>query len=168
VGQLGIVPAQACQASGIYQVFTYGLLHVDTWHWLQNAIGLAVFGSVFEKQTSSWSMISIVVLGIALSGLCHVLVYPESQLPLMGFSGAVAALIGAVLVRSVPFAWLRWVLGLFALFTITALAIAAFGGDQPLPRPGDPAHVAHLAGLAVGIGFYFLNRASSAVSIRYE
>lgn len=168
VAQIGIVPARALQANGIYQMFTYGLLHVDTWHWLQNAVGLVVFGSVFEKQTSSWSLIGIAVLGIALSGLSHVLIYPNSQLPLMGFSGAVAALIGAVLVRSAPYAWLRWVLGLFALVTILALAIAALSGNQPLPQPGDPAHVAHLAGLAFGIGLHFLNRAWSAMSIWYE
>jgi membrane associated rhomboid family serine protease len=168
VDQIGIVPARALQANGMYQIFTYGLLHVDTWHWLQNAIGLAIFGSAFEKQTSSWSLIGIAVLGIALSGLAHVLIYPDSQLPLVGFSGAIAALIGAVLVRSVPFAWLQWVVGLFALLTIIALALAALRGNLPLPQPGDPAHVAHVAGLAVGIGYHFLNRVWSVIAIRYE
>ena len=151
VDQIGLVPAQAWQFGDAYKFLSYSLLHLDTWHWLQNAIGLAVFGRIMEKQTSSMSMLVLVISGAALAGVAHALVYPASALPLMGFSGAVAALIGAALMRSVQFALLRWVLGIFAVLIAGVLGFAAMRSNQPNPLPGDPAHVAHLAGLAIGI-----------------
>lgn len=151
VDHFALVPAQAWQFGEAYKLFSYSLLHLDTWHWLQNAIGLAVFGRIVERQTSSMSMILLVVAGAILAGAAHTVVYPTSTLPLMGFSGAVAALIGAALMRSVPLAWLRWVLVSFAYLTVCALGLAVIRGNLPNPLSGDPAHVAHLVGLAVGI-----------------
>jgi len=154
VDLFGLEPLQTWRMVEIYKLFSYSMVHLDTFHWLQNSLGLVLFGYVFEKRTSTKSLLFLVFAGVAFAGMTHVAMYPTSTLPLMGFSGAIAALIGAVLTGSVPLAWLQRAMVILAGLTIAALALAAAIGGLPLPSAGDPAHVAHLAGLALGIASY--------------
>jgi len=87
----GFIPARP----GIESAFSYMFLHGGFMHLLGNMIFLWLVGCVLEL---AWGRVMYIGLYIA-GGLCAVglfgLVYPDSTTPLVGASGAIAALMGA-------------------------------------------------------------------------
>ena len=115
---------------GDYHTYiTYGFLHADLAHILQNTIGLLVFGTVVELQARRFWYISIVAISIFAGALCVVhFPYPAPpDLPerVVGFSAAGWALnvmaIG-VLIRH----W-GWGKG---LFWVSVVLFGALGVDE--------------------------------------
>ncbi|MDQ2634812.1 MAG: rhomboid family intramembrane serine protease [Pseudomonadota bacterium] len=74
---------------------TYSLLHGSITHLAVNVIWLAAFGSPLANRVGSLRFLLFwVATSIAAAGL-HYVIYPESQAPLIGASGAISGMMGA-------------------------------------------------------------------------
>ncbi len=162
---------------GYSHLLTYAFLHGSPVHFLGNAIVLLFAGGLVERRLGCRTLAGLFVLGAVISGLSHLLLFPAETRPLLGVSGALAALLGAAAVvagnlgvrvripgttRSLELT-LRLLLVFWFLFQLAEL-LQVF-----LPGQGDlqVAYWAHIAGFAVGVAFvYALRHFTSASSSR--
>jgi membrane associated rhomboid family serine protease len=137
-----------------YTLLTYMFLHGDIFHLASNMLFLWVFGDNVEDAMGHIKyLVFYLVCGIA-AGLVHAYMLPESKLPLIGASGAVAGVIGAylvlhprVLVWVLAFRFIplkipaAWVLGVWVATQLVMVLVNQ--GDQV-------AWWAHIGGVVTG------------------
>jgi membrane associated rhomboid family serine protease len=145
----GAVPSNI--ESLVVAPFTHMLLHADWLHVGINAATLAAFGSPVERLLGGWRYLLLFVLcGLAGAAL-HVAFYPSDTSMMLGASGAISGLFGALLLvlRStgrmtamVPFTilWLALQVGL-GLFTTT-------------PSGDAIAWAGHIGGFIAGLALF--------------
>jgi membrane associated rhomboid family serine protease len=143
-------------------LFTYAFLHASWLHLLGNMLFVWVFGDNVEDAMGHVRFLAFYLAAAAAAAGAHVLVSPSSEAPLIGASGAVAAIIGAYLmlhphVRLWVLAFGRIPLRLPALWVLGAwLALQVWSaltdGD------GDVAWWAHIGGFLVGAGLVVVLR----------
>jgi membrane associated rhomboid family serine protease len=146
----------------VWSVFTYTFLHGGWSHIIGNMLFLWVLGDNIEDAMGSVRFFFFYMLCGAAGGIAHLLVYPDSVVPLIGASGAVAGVVAAylmlrpcakILVLIFGFVPLRlgsaWVLGFWALMQIWNVLT---------PAKGDTAWWAHIGGLLVGAALVVLLR----------
>ena len=135
-------------------LLTYMFLHGSWLHLIGNMLFLWVFGDNVEDATGHVRFVVFYLACGAFAALAHSLVLPESELPLVGASGAVAGVIAAYLMLHpkvriwVLILWripvrlsAMWILGVWiAIQIVNALTVH---GD-------DVAWWAHVGGLAAG------------------
>jgi membrane associated rhomboid family serine protease len=149
-----LAPDQPLQVPEGLTLITYQFFHGDVLHLLSNMLFLWVFGDNVEDAMGHVKFLAFYLLcGIA-GGLAHAFMLPDSRLPLIGASGAVAGVIAAYLIlhprvrvwvlafRFIP---LRisaaWVLGVWVITQFVMIAIA----------PADQvAWWAHVGGVVAG------------------
>jgi membrane associated rhomboid family serine protease len=138
----------------ILSVFTYTFLHGGWSHIIGNMLFLWVLGDNIEDAMGSVRFFFFYMLCGAAGGLAHLFMYPDSVVPLVGASGAVAGVVAAYLMLR-PCAKIvvlifglvplrlgsAWVLGFWALVQIWNVLT---------PAKGDTAWWAHIGGLVVG------------------
>ena len=71
-------------------------MHAGIMHLAGNVYFLIVFGRIVEAAWGAPRFAALYLSGGLLAALAHWAVYPDSTLPLIGASGAIAALMGAV------------------------------------------------------------------------
>jgi membrane associated rhomboid family serine protease len=138
----------------VWSVFTYTFLHGGWMHIIGNMLFLWVLGDNIEDAMGSVRFFFFYMLCGAAGGIAHLLIYPDSVVPLIGASGAVAGVVAAYLMlrpcaRIVVLVYglvplpLRsaWVLGFWALVQVWNVLT---------PVKGDTAWWAHIGGLAAG------------------
>lgn len=133
---------------------TAQFLHVDVLHLLGNLLFLWVFGRGLEERVGAAGVIGVFVAGGIAAFLGYVLVTPDSTVPVLGASGAVAAIMGAYLVvqprrrvLSVVYA-----AGLQVLYLPAWAVLSFFVASQFFITPeAQVAWQAHLAGIGFGI-----------------
>ena len=152
---LGLTPAQVVFHGWVWQLFSYGFVHLEFWHWFGNMLGLWMFGAAIE---SAWGarrfveLFSIGVVGAAITTVvlscAHILGDPLR--PTIGASGGVFAILIAfgVLfadqeIMLIPFPFLIKAKYFVGILIVIELAFAMSGG-------GNVAYVAHLGGLLFG------------------
>lgn len=80
-----------------YTLITASALHGDIFHFAGNCLFLVVFGRTLERLFGPGLVVGLFpALGVA-GFLLHWVLYPDSPVPVIGSSGAVAALMGAYL-----------------------------------------------------------------------
>ncbi|MGQ7791688.1 rhomboid family intramembrane serine protease [Faunimonas sp. B44] len=136
---------------------TYAFMHANLLHLGGNLIFLWVFGDNVEDAVGHLRYLAF-YLGCAAAGaLVHGAVHPDSTLPLIGASGAVAGIVGAYLVLHPRVKlWVlllgriplrlsaAWVLGAWAVFQVGNLFLA-------VPADGEQvAWWAHIGGFVAG------------------
>ena len=169
--QYGLVPAHltAALASGrdvggqVVTVLTSMFLHVSLIHLGGNLIFLWIFGNNIEDRLGRLPFVAFYVLGGATAALAQVAIDPTSQIPLVGASGAISAILGTYIVLypgarvlslvflvffyqliEVP-AWMY--LGVwFVLQLIDGLGSLGLAGSQ-----GGVAFFAHIGGFLAGV-----------------
>ena len=104
---LGVVPAWltglgdfSAPADWFFRPFTllsYQFVHGGFWHLAGNMLYLYIFGDNIELTLGRLRFIGFYLLGGVLAALIQVLSGPASQLPMVGASGAIAAVLGAYL-----------------------------------------------------------------------
>lgn len=87
-------PEKSILASLVFSLFLHGSL----FHLLGNMWVLWIFGNNVEDRMRHWHFGAFYVVGGLLASLAHVLRNPDSTLPVVGASGAIAAVMGAYLV----------------------------------------------------------------------
>ena len=112
-------PYDAINVPEGYTLLTYMFLHGDIIHLASNMIFLWVFGDNVEDAMGHLKfLVFYIICGVA-AGLAHAWMMPDSKLPLIGASGAVAGVIAAYLILHPRV--LVWVLA----FRIIPLRISA-------------------------------------------
>ena len=135
-------------------------LHAGLLHLLGNLLFLWVFGNNVEDRLGHVLFALFYLAGGVVASLAHVVVNPSSTVPLVGASGAIAAVMGAYLVwfpnarvRTLVFIFVMdlravWVLGIWFLF-------------QFFTDPNDGvAWMAHVGGFLFGMAVALVVRAA--------
>ena len=147
---------------------SYMFLHGGWMHLIGNLLFLWVFGDNVEDATGHFRFIVFYLACGVLAGLAHSWAAPESELPLVGASGAVAGVIAAYLVLHPRVR--VWVLLLYRIpLRLSAMWVLGFWISlqlfNALTSHGDEvAWWAHVGGLAAGgVLIIFLRRPGVAL-----
>lgn len=145
--------------------FSSMFMHANVGHLIGNMIYLIVFGLSLEAGLGRASFLLFYVVGGLGADAGHIAFDPNSQLPMIGASGAIAAVMGGYLmlfpgakiftwiVPPMPFLWgwirANWVIGIFMAMQVLLayLTLAATYGTG-----GGVAYFAHFGGFFAGLG----------------
>ncbi len=135
-------------------LLTYMFFHADIFHLVGNMLFLWVFGDNVEDAMGHVRFLFFYLTCGVIAGLCHAFMAPDSELPLIGASGAVAGVIAAYLMlhprvnvwvlafKVIPLRITAGLmLGIWILFQIVMVA---------MPDSGPVAWWAHIGGLVAG------------------
>ena len=98
------LPLNAAQSHALFSPFAALFLHADLAHLGFNLLFLLVFGGALESELGRIRFLLVYFSGGLVATLAHVVFHPHSSELAIGASGAIAALLGAFLVR-LPKAW---------------------------------------------------------------
>jgi membrane associated rhomboid family serine protease len=146
-------------------------LHGGWLHLIGNMLYLWIFGNNIEDRLGALGFIAFYVAGGAAAALAQVAIDPTSEVPLVGASGAISAVLGAYLVFFPHARVLTLVfLGFFyQLLQVPALLVLGFwfvlqliegvGSLGASTMAGGVAFFAHIGGFAAGVGVALVVRA---------
>jgi membrane associated rhomboid family serine protease len=165
VYQFALIPAELTRdlsLGNILTVFTSMFMHGGLAHIAGNMLYLWIFGDNVEDSMGHGRYLFFYLLGGAVASGAHILTNPNSQIPTVGASGAIAAVLGAYLIlypRSrvltlIPLGFFlrltmvpaMLVLGLWFVLQLFQ-GVLALGG----PDVGGIAFWAHIGGFAAGL-----------------
>ena len=137
-----------------YTLLTYMFLHADIWHLLSNMLFLWVFGDNVEDALGHLRFaVFYIACGVG-AALVHALINAQSQLPLIGASGAIAGVIGGYLMlypmvhvwvlafRIIPLQLPAYVV--LGAWIVSQVVMVVAGTD------GQTAWWAHMGGFVIG------------------
>lgn len=171
----GVVPALIARGENLFSLLSSMFMHGGWMHILGNMLFLFVFGDNIEAVLGKMGYLIFYLLGGLAASAAHILLNWNAEIPSIGASGAVAAIMGAYLVMF-PRARVRVLM--FLLYRITVTEVTAllflgiwfvsqlFSGVASLGVPtaqtgGGVAYWAHIGGFALGliVGVFFRGRA---------
>lgn len=143
-------------------------LHASWLHLLGNLAYLWVFGWAVERRLGPWLLALVFIAGGVMAQLVLAAQLPMLQLPVIGASGAVSAVVGAYLglfpTRQIglylPLGLLVELVRVPALLVIGSWFALQLVYAAPGPITGVMAWWTHLAGFTLGLMFALLTRAS--------
>lgn len=153
IADLIIIPSE-------YTILTYMFMHSSLMHIISNLLILWIFGDNIEQALGRYTYLAFYIIGGIVAGLLHAYMMPYSAIPMIGASGAVAA-VGAAYLLLHPTAKL-WILVFFIVpVKLPAwVAIVAWIAFQIYaltdPEGGEVAWWAHIGGFGFGILFILL------------
>jgi membrane associated rhomboid family serine protease len=152
---LGLVPAAYTGGghdllSQVAAPITYQFLHGGWMHLIINMVTLAAFGAPIERLLGVRRFVLFYLSAGIVAGIVQVALFPDSTDPVIGASGAISGVFGAVLVL------MRYVGSLPSLLPVAGIWIALnvfFGLFGGMPgAPGEQiAWAAHIGGFAYGL-----------------
>jgi membrane associated rhomboid family serine protease len=153
------------QAPKPLALITYAFFHADFWHLLGNMLILWVFGPSVEDVLRKWGFTLLYLVGGIVAAFLHSIF---EDAPVIGASGAIAAVTGAFLVMFpktyVKVLWFFILIGFYTLpaWIFIALAIAK---DFLLTGIGNSnvATIAHIGGYILGFALSFALLATKIV-----
>ena len=101
-------------------LLTAMFLHGGWFHLIGNMWFLWIFGDNVEDRLGHFGFAVLYLVGGILASLCHWFMQPDSTLPVIGASGAVAAVLGAYTITW-PFARVHSLVFLVIFFTVVEL-----------------------------------------------
>ncbi len=136
----------------LHQFITYQFLHAGWQHLLGNMLFLYVFGNSVEDRLGKVGYLCFYLAGGVLAGLGHAMVELN---PVLGASGAVAAVSGAYLVlfpmSNVTILYLLFFIGTFEVSSMLLILFQiAQDAVMYVAHFGGVAYLAHLSGYAFG------------------
>ncbi|WP_171209943.1 MULTISPECIES: rhomboid family intramembrane serine protease [unclassified Ruegeria] len=155
-----IIPARITSGAGFETLVTSMFLHGGWMHLAGNMLFLWIFGDNLEDEMGHLPFLLFYLVAGVGAGLIHVATGPDSVVPTIGASGAIAGVMGGYLLLF-PRAKVDILLILiiyFRVFTIPAfimlglwLAFQFFGSLTSDPDQGGVAYWAHTGGFVVGL-----------------
>ncbi len=137
-----------------FQFVSYAFLHGSFMHIIGNMFFLYLFGNNVNDKLGNFGYLVFYIAGAVFSGIGHALI---SSNPVLGASGAVAAVTGAYLVLFpqtliTVFYWLFYFMNTFQVSALYLIGFKLIFWDNMLWRStGNVAYNAHLSGYAFGI-----------------
>ena len=170
VYQFALIPANVTAGvdlGDVRDIFTSMFMHGGWAHLLGNMLYLWIFGDNVEDRMGSFNYLLFYLAGGVAASLAHILTNPGSQIPTVGASGAIGAVLGAYLVLYPRSRVLTFIpLGFFMRLTLVPASIVLglwfvlqlFSGVLSLGGPdvGGVAFWAHIGGFAFGALIAFL------------
>lgn len=176
----GLVPAryfnpdwavsEGLNAANPIPLLTNQFLHASTFHLVANMWTLWLFGPSIEDRLGGWLFIVFYLTAGLLANFTHMALHPDSTMPIIGASGAIAGVLGAYTL-TYPLARLIVMVPIFIFpffFDIPAMIFTGFWflsqflmGLAELARPsmnGGVAFWAHVGGFAFGAIIAFIWR----------
>jgi membrane associated rhomboid family serine protease len=175
VHQWGAVPVDVLQGAALHTLLTSMFLHGGWLHLVSNMLYLWVFGDNIEHTFGSFWYLIFYLLGGLSAAVSHVMLNPDSTLPSVGASGAIAAILGAYVVmypRSrvkllIFLGIFFWVTRIQAVFFLGIWAVTQFfygiadlGAETA--QTGGVAFWAHIGGFVFGLFVGILFRGQRA------
>jgi membrane associated rhomboid family serine protease len=178
-GQPHVVGTAPSQPATFETAFTAMFLHANILHIAGNMVFLAVFGMTVEDRMGRLRFLAFYLLGGLAALALQIAVAPNSDVPTLGASGAIAAVLGAYIVLY-PRARILTVVILIFFFTIVELpawtmlalwlafdgVLGAVGVTTPFGGGAGVAYYAHIGGFAFGVllGWWLARRAPAAAT----
>jgi membrane associated rhomboid family serine protease len=163
-GEEGVTGSAPDQPPAWLTLLTAMFMHGGILHLAGNMLFLWVFGNNIEDSMSRWRFLLFYLLGGLAATFAHVLAGPDSAVPTIGASGAIAAVLGAYLLlfpraRVVTLIFIVFfftIIELPALFVLGAwfvlqLLYGAADAAQPVGEGGGVAYFAHIGGFLFGL-----------------
>lgn len=183
VWQFALIPSQVTAGldmGDITRVFTSMFMHGGIAHIAGNMLYLWIFGDNVEDAMGHGKYLLFYLFGGVIASLAHILTNPGSQIPTVGASGAIAAVLGAYLVLY-PQSRVQTIIPLGYFMRITLLpasivlglwfVLQLFSGFLSLGGPdvGGVAFWAHIGGFVTGVVLAKLlaNRRHPEYMVRY-
>jgi membrane associated rhomboid family serine protease len=185
VYQFALIPANFLQSIGlanIGDIFTSMFMHAGLAHIGGNMLYLWIFGDNVEDSMGSGKYLFFYLIGGIVASLAHIFTNPTSQIPTVGASGAIAAVLGAYLVLYPRSRVLTFIpLGFFMRLTTVPASIVLglwfvlqlFNGVLTMgasDNMGGVAFWAHIGGFIAGVVLakLFENKRNTAYETRWE
>ena len=155
------IPANIVAGHQLITILTAMFLHGSWSHIIGNMVFLWAFGPEIEDSMNPLRYLAFYLVGGVVATLGQVAVSPDSTIPTLGASGAIAAVMGAFLV-TYPRDRIRSLLIIFVFVRVTfipaALLIGVWlvtqlfdAGSVAAVQTGGVAYVAHVAGAIFGV-----------------
>ena len=177
--QYAAVPVHIMAGDNLHTLFTSMFLHGGWSHLIGNMVFLWIFGDNIEIAIGNIRFLIFYLLGGILSALVHSIVLNYSEVPAVGASGAIAAVLGAYLVMFPSSRVKIFFLLFLSVFRVSAFVFLGIWIVQQLvagwallgPQTTDTAGVgywAHIGGFGFGTvcGFVFRAKAKKAYNFR--
>lgn len=149
--EFGFVPSRLGQIGSLHCLISHMFLHADLFHIFINMLLFLQFGSLAELKLGRIRFLLLYLLSGVFAVLFYALLAPESEIPLVGASGAIFGALAsyALLYPARPVFVMRRlkvpsIVGVFFIFTLEI--VYAFLGINPYI-----ANTAHLGGGIAGI-----------------
>jgi membrane associated rhomboid family serine protease len=138
----------------LWHFVTYGFLHSGALHLIGNMLFLYIFGNNVNDKMGNVGYLAFYLASVVASGLAFVLWSPDG-VPVLGASGAVAAVVGAYMIlfprASVTILALFIIIGTFEIPSLW-FVLAFFAKDLiGLSGQSNVAHSAHVGGTLFGM-----------------
>jgi membrane associated rhomboid family serine protease len=154
------VPAEISAGHHLDTLLTSMFMHGSWSHIIGNMVFLWAFGPEMEDLMTRWRYLVFYLLGGLIAALAQVAAAPSSTLPVLGASGAIAAVMGAFIV-SYPGDRIRSILVILVFVSITYIpALLLIGvwfliqfvslGSITHQPAGGVAYAAHVGGFIYG------------------
>jgi membrane associated rhomboid family serine protease len=152
-------------------IFTSMFMHGGLLHIIGNMLFLWIFGNNVEDSMGRFRFIAFYLLGGLAAVLAQTIIDPNSPIPTIGASGAVAAVLGgyALLYPRARVVTLIFIIIFFTVLELPALLVLGLwfllqiyygAGDLATPTGGGVAYFAHIGGFLFGLALIklFANR----------
>lgn len=156
----GFVPARYTgglpfDLSAVISPLSYQFLHNGVLHTAVNVITLMAFGTGLERAMGIRKMVLLYLLSGIAGALVHLAVYPDLQGPLVGASGAISGMFGAILLLLRDSGAMGQGLQRMGFFIGVYIFITVFFGFFGVPGSGMAiGWTAHLGGFFAGLLLY--------------
>ncbi len=127
IQQYGLVPLQIQQGKQLYSLITSMFLHAGWLHILGNMLFLWIFGDNIEDVLGHLGYLIFYFIGGLAASATHIFFNLGSNIPSLGASGAIAAVLGAYILMF-PHARVRVLYFLGIFFGITTITAVLFLG----------------------------------------
>ena len=165
VNQFALIPASFLKEfdlGNIFNIFTSMFMHAGLAHLGGNMLYLWIFGDNVEDSLGHGKYLLFYLIGGLIASMAHIFTNPASQIPTVGASGAIAAVLGAYLVLYPQSKVLTIIpLGFFLRMTMVPAVIVLglwfvlqlFSGVLSMGGPdvGGVAFFAHIGGFVAGV-----------------
>ena len=157
---LAFVPAryfgsQSFGFAGIFSPITHLFLHGGWLHLAINIGTLMAFGAGLEKKIGGRRLLLLYFVTGLCGALAHTLVYPDTNVPLIGASGAISGLFACILLLMQSEGMMGQGNRKLILFIFIWMGISIFFGFFGTPGTSNPiAWTAHIGGFIGGLLLY--------------
>ncbi len=155
-----MIPARVSNVEALHTVVTSMFLHGGFLHLAGNMLFLYIFGDNVEDTLGHGKYLLFYLASGVLAGLAHLITEPNSMVPTVGASGAIAGVMGAYLLffPKAKVDILIIIVVIFRVLPIPAwimlavwLAMQFIGGLGADPQAGGVAYWAHSGGFFAGL-----------------
>ena len=171
ISNYGTIPAEITKGHHLISLFTSMFLHGGWMHLVGNMTFLWVFGDNIEAVIGNINFLMFYFIGGLAAAAAHILSGPESLIPAIGASGAIAAILGAYIVMFPRSKIKILVIYFFSSFYIPAIfflgiwiiqqlfnGLFSLGASATQEQTSGVAWWAHIGGFAFGLLAGFVAR----------